>query len=165
MPRGDETAQFEELLRRRGVDPAGDLAVERELYERYQDTCAVMVLDSSGFTRLTQQLGIIHFLALVVAMQDIVGSVVKAHDALAAWSEADNSYAVFPTAKASVQAAMEIQRAIAAENDRRPEASRLWVCIGLGYMVLQFLRTARRHQAFHLKGILDGHGHAVQGTE
>ncbi len=133
MTRGDETIRFEALLRRRGIDAAGDAAVEREVLERFQDTCAVMVLDSSGFTRLAREHGIIRFLVLIVAMRDIIGPIVQNHEALAAWSEADNSYAVFPSTKAAVRAAVEIQRATAEANEQRSEASRLWVCIGIGF--------------------------------
>ncbi len=62
---GEETRRFEALLRARGTSIEGNAEVEREILERYQDHCAVLVLDSSGFTRLTQAHGIIHFLALV----------------------------------------------------------------------------------------------------
>lgn len=133
MARGEETTRLEAALRRRGTDPGGDAALERELFERYQDTCAVMVLDSVGFTRLTREHGILHFLALVVAMRDLIEPIVQRHAPLAAWSEADNSYAVFPTAEAAVRAAVEVQQGIAAANAPRPEASRLWVCIGVGF--------------------------------
>ena len=65
--------------------------------------------------------------------RDIVEPIVRSHEALAAWSEADNSYAAFPTARAAIRAAVEIQRATAAANEQRPEASRLWVSIGIGF--------------------------------
>lgn len=133
MAGGEETIRLEELLRKRGIDAAGNPAVERELLERFQDTCAVMVLDSSGFTRLTRKHGIIHFMSLIVAMRDIIEPIVESHDALAAWSEADNSYAVFPSAKAAVRAGVEIQRATEAANQGRADASRLWVSVGIGF--------------------------------
>jgi adenylate cyclase len=130
---GHESARFEALLRRRGIDPAGDARIEREILERYQDECGVLVLDSSGFTRITQQRGIIHFLALVVAQRDLFRPIFEERDAIAHWFEADNAYGVFPTAKAAVQAALEIQRRRWEENERCPAESRLWVAIGLGY--------------------------------
>jgi len=129
----EETARFEALLRERGVDPAGRPDLERELIERYRDTCALLVLDSSGFTRLTREHGIVHFMSLVVAMRDIAIPIVLGHGALTAWPEADNCYAVFRTAGAAVRAAVGIQIATAAENAKRPEASRLWVSIGVGF--------------------------------
>jgi adenylate cyclase len=138
-----ESRRFEELLRRRGIDPRGDAETEREILERYQDECAVLVLDSSGFTRITQRLGIIHFLALVVAQRDLLGPVFEAHEAIAHWFEADNAYAVFPTAKAAVLAALEVQRVVGEANRERPPESRMAVGIGLGYGKL--LRIGREN--------------------
>ena len=55
-----------------GVDP-----VERkaEIFERYGQTVAVMILDSTGFTRISEDLGILHFLTRLVMMRQIVGPI------------------------------------------------------------------------------------------
>jgi len=132
MGRGGESLAFEELLRRRGTSAAGNAEVEREILARYQDDCAVLVLDSSGFTRVTQRHGVIHFLALVVAVRDVVGPVLEEHDALAWWAEADNVYAVFPTARLAVAAALVAQERVGVANASRPRDERLAVCIGVG---------------------------------
>jgi len=129
---GSEWARLENYLRARGTAPEGNIQIEREMYERYQDDCAVLVLDSSGFTRITKSHGIIHFLSLVVAMRDIVRPIFERHEAISHWPHCDNMFGVFPSAKLAVQSAVAIQRAVAAENGRRPEESRLLVCIAVG---------------------------------
>jgi len=127
-----ECGRLRDLLRKRGTAMEGDPAVEREILERFQDDCAVMILDSSGFTRLTQKRGIIHFLALVVAMHDQAKPILDAHHALCHWAEGDNLYAVFPTARLAVECSLAIQEAVTASNSTRPPAERLEVCIGVG---------------------------------
>jgi class 3 adenylate cyclase len=129
---GSEWARLESYLRARGTAPEGNIEIEREMFERYQDDCAVLVLDSSGFTRITKKHGIIHFLSLVVAMRDIVREIFDRHEAISHWPHCDNMFGVFPSAKLAVQSAVAIQRAVAVENATRPEASRLEVCVAVG---------------------------------
>ena len=129
---GDECSVLERLLRRRGVLLGKQPEVEREIIERYQDDCAVLVLDSSGFTRVTKKHGIVHFLSLVVAMRDICRPLFEAHEAISHWPHCDNMFAVFPTARQAVRCAVAIQEGVRAENEKRPPESRLEVCIGVG---------------------------------
>ena len=132
MSKGPESKQFEALLRQRGTSAAGSPEVEQQIFDRYIDHCAVMILDSSGFTQLTKAHGIIHFLSLVVSMRDLVEPLCDKHDAIAHWAEADNVYAIFKTARDALRCAIEIQTVVPAENATRVEADRLAVCIGLG---------------------------------
>ncbi|MHC4599736.1 MAG: adenylate/guanylate cyclase domain-containing protein [Planctomycetota bacterium] len=129
---GEEELEFEDLLRRRGVAEEGNADVEREILERYQDDCAVLVLDASGFTRITREKGVIHFLAMVVAMRDRVRPLFEKYEAYAHWTAADNLYGVFPTTKAAVLCALEIREKTRMANEGRKSVNRLDVCIGIG---------------------------------
>lgn len=129
----DEQVLFEELLRRRGVSAKGNPVVEREILEKFQSEVAVLILDSSGFTRLTQKHGIIHFLALFVAMRDLVARLFDPHHAIGWWAEADNMFAMFPTARFALECAVAIQDKVWEANEARPADDRLDVCIGIGF--------------------------------
>jgi class 3 adenylate cyclase len=48
------------------------------------------------------------------------------------WFEADNLYAVFPTARDAVQASLAAQATMAAANAKRKHDERLEICIGVG---------------------------------
>lgn len=133
MRGGPETTTLEKLLRERGTHAAGDPAIERTIRQRYTDRCAVLILDASGFTRLTQDYGIIHFLSLVVAMRDLAYPCIDAQTPLATWAEADNLYAVFKAPEQGVIAALDVQEAVMAANAARPEPEQLPVCIGVGF--------------------------------
>ena len=132
MKKEDEKLRFEDLLRKRGVSALGNPAVEREILERYQDDCAVLILDSSGFTRLTRKFGIIHFLSLFVSLRDVVEPLFKPHHAIGYWAEADNIFAMFPSAKFALECAFAVNEAVRAANETRQADDRLDVCIGIG---------------------------------
>ena len=132
MPHGAEMRRFEEMLTARGVALQGDSKVEEAIRARYETHCAVMILDSSGFTRLTRAHGILHFLSLVVDMNRRVTPILKQHEASCYWFEADNVFGVFPSAERAIHCALEIQRETEETNAQRPPASCLDVCIGVG---------------------------------
>ena len=60
-----------------GVDP---MAREAEIWNRYGETAAILVLDSSGFSRVTESHGIIHFLSRLMLLRDIVKHIFDAHN-------------------------------------------------------------------------------------
>jgi class 3 adenylate cyclase len=95
----------------------------------------MLVLDMSGFSRLTHRYGITHFLAMIERMQQLVLPVVSTprHAGRLLKLVADNVYAVFPDAPLAVDAAREVQRKLAAANQVLPADWDLHACIGIGY--------------------------------
>lgn len=85
-------------------------ALEAELDHNFGETCATLVLDSSGFTRTTKLLGPAFFLSLIARMRETCFATVKRHNAISARAWADNVYAEFPTADDAVAAALAIHR-------------------------------------------------------
>ena len=80
------------------LDPAEDAAeeaeaVERGLWERFGAECAMLVLDSTGFTRTTRERGVVYFLSLFLRMREIVGPIFERNSCLAWRSRADNLFA------------------------------------------------------------------------
>jgi len=131
MPHGPESRRFEALLRQRGIAAMAP-ELEREILERYQNHYTVLVLDACGFTQVTQEYGIIHYLALVLAMRDMVCPLFTEHGAITHWTMADDIFGVFDTVAQAVACALEIQRNVICANAVRPPISRLDVCIGIG---------------------------------
>ena len=132
MPRGKESELFEQLLRRRGLDPARGADVEVEILDRYEEDLAVLVLDACGCTRRTMQQGIIHFLSLIMAMRDQVGPVIGEHGAINDWFEVDNVYAMFHSAEQALRCSLRIQAVMARFNTQHLQRDTLSVCIGVG---------------------------------
>lgn len=132
MAAGDE---LRELLRARNEHPERLGEIDRTIRDRFTRTLSVLVLDMSGFSRLTQRYGIIHFLAMIERMQQLVLPVVSAprYGGRLLKLEADNVYAVFPDAPLAVDAAREVQRRLDAANVVLPADWDLHACIGIGH--------------------------------
>ena len=94
---------------------------------------AILVLDMSGFSRTTQQLGIVSFLLMIHQMRLIVKPCIAAHEGLLVKAEADNLFCLFDTVTDAVRASLEIIRCLDAANIVLPEEQDLYVSIGIGY--------------------------------
>jgi adenylate cyclase len=127
--------ELRHLLHERNEHPERLTEIDRAIRDRFTRTLAVLVLDMSGFSRLTHRYGIVHFLAMIQRMHDLVLPVVEAprYGGRLLKLEADNVYAVFPDAPLALDAAMEVQRRLAAANVVLPADWDLHVCIGIGY--------------------------------
>src|SRR5262245_60504334 len=106
------------LLRERNEHPELLAEIDRRIRDRFTRTLSMLVLDMSGFSRLTHRYGIVHFLAMIQRMHELVLPVVTAprHAGRLLKLEADNVYAVFPDAPLALDAAIEVQRKLDAAN-------------------------------------------------
>ena len=108
-------------------------AVARRVWERHGTTCAMLALDSSGMTRITHALGIVHFLARYVQMRDLAQVILERHGCGAWRSFADNLFAEFPTADAALAAALEIHRTLRERRIMLTDTEPFRVCLAVGY--------------------------------
>ena len=127
--------ELRRLLRERNEHPERLADIDRRIGETFTHTHAVMVLDMSGFSRLTMRYGIIHFLAMIERMQEIVLPIVRAPagGGRLVKFEADNMFAVFPDTEPAVAAALKIHERLDAANVVLPEDWDLHASIGIGY--------------------------------
>ena len=61
--------ELNKLLQERNEYPERAAEVDAKIEEQFCETHAVMVMDMSGFSRLTIKYGIIHFLAMIHRMK------------------------------------------------------------------------------------------------
>jgi class 3 adenylate cyclase len=94
---------------------------------------AVLVLDMSGFSRTTQQYGIISFLLMIHQMQMICRPCIEEHNGIVIKGEADNLFCLFDTVQDAVKASREIITRLNAVNMILPADRRLYVAFGIGY--------------------------------
>lgn len=121
-----------ELLRKRRESLGSSASIDAEILRSFSTKLALFVLDSSGFTRLTAKYGIIHYLSLLIHMQDSVIPILEKHGAIYHWIEADNVYATFQSPESAVRSAEEIQNIIG-DMSSNDEPQYVEVCIGIGY--------------------------------
>ena len=72
---------FQELLLdySQQLDPAQRAALERRIWDEFGDEKAVLVLDMSGFSSLTDRYGVVHYLSMVHRMQLTATPIVHAY--------------------------------------------------------------------------------------
>lgn len=70
-----------------------------------------MIIDMSGFSRITREEGVIHFVALIHRMHELVLPLIReAEGGRVVRTEADNVYAMFDSAHSAVATAVRLQQ-------------------------------------------------------
>ena len=121
-----------------GVDP---MAREAEIWNRYGETAAILVLDSSGFSRVTESHGIIHFLSRLMLLRDIVKHIFDAHNCKRLHFNADNALASFETVDDAIVSARELHHRVYESELMLTDDDRFQVSIGIGYGAMLYSET------------------------
>ncbi len=129
----NKRSRLHQLLQERIEHPERESEVDQLIHQTFDQDCAILVLDLSGFSRLTIRHGIIHFLAMVHRMVAIADPLVSHHQGRVIKQEADNLFAVFSEVTAAVNAAVDILQGFAAVNTGLPNDKDLYASIGIGY--------------------------------
>lgn len=129
-PSRDELA---ELLRVYNESPNERERVEAEINGAFRRKVAILVLDTSGFTRTTRMHGIVHFLALLERLERMVVPTIARFGGKHLKTEADNIFGVFPDASSAVGCADSILNDVEAVNVILPEKDEIYVSFGIGY--------------------------------
>lgn len=116
-------SRFQDLLLRysQEADPRRRERIERQLWDDYGTTQAVLVADMSGFSKLTDRYGIVHYLSMVRRMQLTAEPIVRSFGGVLLKFEADNCFAMFEASHEAVRAAIALQLAFAAANRLTPD--------------------------------------------
>lgn len=107
--------------------------IEKTLWDEFGTTRAVLVMDMSGFSRLTQKYGIVHYLSMVLRMQLTYQPIVESLGGQVIKFEADNCFAMFDTVLLAVEAAIRLNTAFDAINRFTEETFDIRVAIGIDY--------------------------------
>jgi adenylate cyclase len=129
MKKSDRLFDFVRESRERDFD-----VLAEELDRRFGETCATLVLDSSGFTRTTKLRGSAFFLSIISRLREVCFETGKHFNAVSARAWADNFYAEFPSVDEAVSAAFAIHRYF----DEHPipllnAQDRFGACVGIGF--------------------------------
>lgn len=121
-----------------GIDPQDH---EGALWARYGETVAVLTLDSTGFTRVSQSHGIVHFLSRIMQLRDICIPLLEQHNCKRNHFAADNIFAAFEQADDAVKAANALHRGIHESRLQLTQSERYRISIGIGYGRLLYSET------------------------
>ena len=125
--------RFHDLLFRYSSEPNPDAraALEETLWKDFGADKVVLVLDMSGFSRLTRRHGIVHYLSMVRRMQLTAEPVVQTHRGVVVKFEADNCFAMFEDSLSAVQCAIGLNLAFDSANLVTPVELDIHVCVGI----------------------------------
>ena len=116
------------------ADALARKAIEQEIWSTYGRELAILVLDMSGFSLLTQRHGIVHYLTMVRRMQNTVTPIITTNGGTAVKFQADDCFAVFDDPLPAVRAALDIHQALA--SDSHPDMIRVAIGIDVGPVLL-----------------------------
>ena len=123
---------------RDGVDPR-DCA--DTLWARYGETVAVLTLDSTGFTRVSQSHGIVHFLSCLMELRNICVPLLEKNNCKRFHFAADNIFAAFNTVDDAIKAAESIHRGVYESRLQLTSSERYRISAGIGYGKLLYSET------------------------
>ena len=113
--------------------PAEEAAITGEIEHAFTQRRAVLVLDMSGFSRVTQAYGIVTFLVMIMRMRGLSEPIIEAYNGELVKAEGDNLYCLFPEVDDAVGAALEIMAALDQANLTLPDDRGLYASIGIGF--------------------------------
>lgn len=120
--------RFFELVRER---PRQGARFDADIATRFERELTILAADSSGFSRLTFEHGIVRFLANLVRSYDRIVPVIERRGGVVTTQNADNILAVFDDTANAVRAALEIHSWLARRNRALAPLDRFELCIGL----------------------------------
>ena len=121
------------LLTERNKYPERAEEIDAKIRSHFERDLTIMVLDMVGFSRLSRELGIISYLAMIAEMYTAARPAVLGNGGRVIKLEADNLYAVFDTSTQALEAALDILRAFDAINGVVPDERDIFGSIGIGF--------------------------------
>lgn len=104
-----------------------------QLYAACRRTKAILVLDMCGFSRTTQQRGVLTFLLMIRRMRRLCEPSFARHGGELLRAEADNLFYLFDSASEAVAGAREAFAELARANAAHPADDHIFCAIGIGY--------------------------------
>ncbi|MBI4656663.1 MAG: adenylate/guanylate cyclase domain-containing protein [Elusimicrobia bacterium] len=123
--------QFFNILRSR--NSRNVRSIDKKIKTLCGTEMAVMVLDSSGFSRKTHEHGIIEFMDNMTECHDKMEDMVRKFKGSTLSSKADNLIAVFEKTDDAVKCAMEINYWLRERNKKLTEIKQYNVCTGIHF--------------------------------
>jgi adenylate cyclase len=126
-------AVLQSLLASYNAEPERRQAITAEIEARFRRPLAILVLDSSLFTRAAKTKATVHFLALLQRLARMVRPILEQHGGNIVVTEGDTIFSVFPDARSALAAALAIRARVGEDNATRPEPEQVACAMGIGF--------------------------------
>ena len=127
--------RFNDLLLQYSQEPNASerQQLEQKLWQEYGEERAVLVLDMSGFSRLVQKHGVVHYLSMVRRMQLTALPIVESYAGNVVKFEADDCFASFPDTLKAIRCCIALNHAFDAANILTPDELDIRISCGIDY--------------------------------
>jgi class 3 adenylate cyclase len=122
-----------ELIEQRLEKGANISSIDQKIWAMFGEPWAILCSDMSGFTKRTDEFGIIHFLTLIHEMQKLLSPVILSHYGFLLKTEADNIFAIFRDPVQAVKCSLAMNEATRFYNTDKTEDFQIMICVGIGY--------------------------------
>lgn len=126
-------ADLDRLLDERIEHPERIKSVDAKIKKTFEKEKTIFVLDMSGFSRVVQRYGIVHYLSMIRRMRRFVDPAVARNQGVVVKFEADNCFAVFDKPDNALAAAIDIHHDLEVANLVTADESDVLVSIGIGH--------------------------------
>ena len=130
---GPSKTALDRLISQRLQPDADRDTIDAGIRARFEETWAVAFTDLVGFSRRTEEFGIIHFLSVIYRKGELLKPVVEDHAGLLLKEEADSWLILFRDPVVALEAMIACQHTCEAFNVGQPEEDQVQLCVGLGY--------------------------------
>lgn len=113
--------------------------IVNEVNRLFLREASLMVVDTCGYTRSLRNQGVVPFLALLLRLNEIVARRVSDAGGSMCFREADNFFALFPTAQAATACGEAILEEVTNANVGASPEDRFAVSIGVGFGPILFI--------------------------
>ena len=127
------TENLEKLLDELGEHPERIEDVRARVEEIFSEDRTVMILDMSGFTRMTHQGQLISYLLMINQMKRLALPCVEAAGGILVKADHDNLTCIFDSVDDAIRASTEITERLESANVILPSDRELYVSIGIGH--------------------------------
>lgn len=126
---------FQKLLTEYFAAPSKQVQKQAEdkLWQQYGTKGAVLIMDMSGFSLVTQKYGIVYYLSMIHRMQQITQPTIEKHHGIVVKFVADNVFARFDKVADAIDAVIEINQLLDIENQKTPDVWDIQVAAGIDY--------------------------------
>lgn len=124
---------LELLIARRLLPQTNVEELDREIWQHFGKTKAIVFTDLSGFSRSVAEYGIIHFLQNIFESQRIFEPCIDEFQGEVIKSEGDSLLILYPNPALAFESCIAMQNAARAYNRGLAPENHILPCLGLGY--------------------------------
>ncbi len=107
--------------------------IQNQVWDQYGVEETVHIIDMSGFSRLTQKRGIVHYLSMVRHMQRVTQPIVERFGGAVVKFEADNGYCRFPDVQNAIDASIAMNIAFDGMNMKTQDDLNIYITCGIDF--------------------------------